>query len=255
MTGSGGIVEVQGTAETEPFSQEQFDQLMAARPARHRRAGRAAEAHRRLSDGGRAQARRHGSSSPPITRARCASLPSCSRRSASRRISAAKPRTARTGRDRRRASPRTPGSRPKRRRPPRACSRSPTIQASRSRRLEALPASIRRAGADRRRISVSPWQRVNRELEASGTNDRRANFVCALALAAARSTRRRMFEGKVFGTLVWPPRGTRGFGYDPIFVPDGYSETFGEMRPREEERHVAPHARLRRTDLSRAYDE
>ena len=35
----------------------------------------------------------------------------------------------------------------------------------------------------------------------------------------------------MFGTLVWPPRGTRGFGYDPIFVPDGYSETFGEMDP------------------------
>jgi XTP/dITP diphosphohydrolase len=41
----------------------------------------------------------------------------------------------------------------------------------------------------------------------------------------------RIFEGKVFGTLVWPPRGTRGFGYDPIFVPEGCSETFGEMHP------------------------
>ena len=41
----------------------------------------------------------------------------------------------------------------------------------------------------------------------------------------------RSFEGKVFGTLVWPPRGTRGFGYDPMFLPDGESETFGEMEP------------------------
>ena len=73
-------------------------------------------------------------------------------------------------------------------------------------------------------------QRVQRELEASGTNDRRANFVCALAVAAPGHATR-TFEGKVFGTLVWPPRGTRGFGYDPIFVPDGYSETFGEMHP------------------------
>ncbi len=40
-----------------------------------------------------------------------------------------------------------------------------------------------------------------------------------------------MFTGKVYGTLTWPPRGTRGFGYDPIFVPDGESETFGEMDP------------------------
>ena len=35
----------------------------------------------------------------------------------------------------------------------------------------------------------------------------------------------------MFGTLIWPPRGTRGFGYDPIFVPDGYNETFSEMEP------------------------
>ena len=35
----------------------------------------------------------------------------------------------------------------------------------------------------------------------------------------------------MFGTIVWPPRGTRGFGYDPIFVPEGYGETFGEMEP------------------------
>ncbi len=38
-----------------------------------------------------------------------------------------------------------------------------------------------------------------------------------------------VFEGKVFGTLVWPPRGDKGFGYDPMFLPDGYEETFGEM--------------------------
>jgi XTP/dITP diphosphohydrolase len=73
-------------------------------------------------------------------------------------------------------------------------------------------------------------QRVQDELEASGTNDRRANFTCALALAAPGRAAW-TFEGKVFGTLTWPPRGACGFGYDPIFVPDGYSETFGEMDP------------------------
>jgi XTP/dITP diphosphohydrolase len=71
-------------------------------------------------------------------------------------------------------------------------------------------------------------QRVQRELEASGATDRRANFTCALALAAPDGAAE-VFEGKVFGTLVWPPRGTKGFGYDPIFVPEGYNETFGEM--------------------------
>jgi XTP/dITP diphosphohydrolase len=70
--------------------------------------------------------------------------------------------------------------------------------------------------------------RVHRELEASGVTDARANFICALALAAPDGAAQ-AFEGKVFGTLVWPPRGTKGFGYDPIFVPDGYNATFGEM--------------------------
>jgi XTP/dITP diphosphohydrolase len=72
--------------------------------------------------------------------------------------------------------------------------------------------------------------RVHRELQARGATDNRANFTCALALAARDGTAK-VFEGKVFGTLIWPPRGTRGFGYDPIFVPDGYRETFGEMEP------------------------
>ncbi|MET0841269.1 MAG: RdgB/HAM1 family non-canonical purine NTP pyrophosphatase [Methyloceanibacter sp.] len=74
--------------------------------------------------------------------------------------------------------------------------------------------------------------RVHRELEAKGASDLRANFVCALALAAPEGPAR-VFEGRVFGTLAWPPRGNRGFGYDPIFVPEGYTQTFGEMAPAE----------------------
>jgi XTP/dITP diphosphohydrolase len=73
-------------------------------------------------------------------------------------------------------------------------------------------------------------ERVHRELEAAGTNDLSANFTCALALAAPDG-KAEVFEGKAFGALTWPRRGTRGFGYDPIFVPDGHSETFGEMEP------------------------
>jgi XTP/dITP diphosphohydrolase len=73
-------------------------------------------------------------------------------------------------------------------------------------------------------------ERVNQELETSGTTDRRANFTCALALAAANGDAVAV-TGKVHGAIVWPPRGRRGFGYDPIFVPEGYSETFGEMEP------------------------
>ena len=73
-------------------------------------------------------------------------------------------------------------------------------------------------------------ERVRRELEAVGSSDRRAKFTCALAVATSEG-RVQVFEGQVSGTLVWPPRGTSGFGYDPIFVPEGYSETFGEMEP------------------------
>lgn len=60
--------------------------------------------------------------------------------------------------------------------------------------------------------------------------DRSAEFVCALALAWPDGTER-CVEGRVGGTLSFPPRGTNGFGYDPIFVPEGHRETFGEMDP------------------------
>jgi XTP/dITP diphosphohydrolase len=72
--------------------------------------------------------------------------------------------------------------------------------------------------------------RVNRELEASGATDLTANFTCALALAQPDGSVQ-IFEGQIFGTVIWPPRGTRGFGYDPIFVPNGHDESFGEMKP------------------------
>lgn len=70
------------------------------------------------------------------------------------------------------------------------------------------------------------------------TSDRRAEFVCALALASPRGEVE-VFEGRVQGQLVWPPRGDRGFGYDPIFVPSGDSRTFGEMAPAE--KHAISH--------------
>ena len=76
-------------------------------------------------------------------------------------------------------------------------------------------------------------QRVRGELLQRGAWQEpgpRANFTAALCLAwpdGEVST----FEGKVFGNLVWPPRGTRGFGYDPMFVAEGHTLTFGEMEP------------------------
>lgn len=61
---------------------------------------------------------------------------------------------------------------------------------------------------------------------------RRAHFISALCLAWPDG-QDEIFEGRVDGTLVWPPRGSNGFGYDPMFVPDGFAETFGEMQPAE----------------------
>lgn len=60
--------------------------------------------------------------------------------------------------------------------------------------------------------------------------DRSAHFVCALSLAWPDG-HMETFEGRVDGTLTFPPRGGQGFGYDPIFVPNGYDITFGEMEP------------------------
>lgn len=58
----------------------------------------------------------------------------------------------------------------------------------------------------------------------------RASFICALCLAWPDGSSD-IFKGKIDGHLVWPPRGTRGFGYDPMFLADGETETFGEMEP------------------------
>lgn len=63
-----------------------------------------------------------------------------------------------------------------------------------------------------------------------------AHFACALSIAWPNDGQTESFEGRVDGTLVWPPRGDRGFGYDPMFVPAGYDQTFGEMDPAEKHR-------------------
>ena len=61
-------------------------------------------------------------------------------------------------------------------------------------------------------------EKVEAELAAKGAKDRRAAFVCALTLAWPDGLEA-TFEGRIEGHLIWPPRGTRGFGYDPMFVP------------------------------------
>jgi len=78
--------------------------------------------------------------------------------------------------------------------------------------------------------------RVNAELEQA--EDRRAWFVAALCLGWPDG-HTETFVGRVDGTVVWPPRGTLGFGYDPMFLPGGAVETFGEMAP--EAKHAVSH--------------
>ncbi len=80
--------------------------------------------------------------------------------------------------------------------------------------------------------------RIERDLLAAGAaKPWRAYFVSALALAWADG-RTETFEGRVDGDLVFPPRGTAGFGYDPIFRPDGHARSFGEMS--SQEKHGIP---------------
>jgi XTP/dITP diphosphohydrolase len=67
---------------------------------------------------------------------------------------------------------------------------------------------------------------------------RKAHFVSALCVAWPDGHVEE-FEAHVDGTIVWPPRGDKGFGYDPIFLPDGHARTFGEM-PSEEKHGLPP---------------
>lgn len=73
------------------------------------------------------------------------------------------------------------------------------------------------------------------EKELGDTADRSAAFICALTLAWPDG-HVETFEGRVNGVLVWPPRGEKGFGYDPVFQPDDHAITFGEMEPVEKHR-------------------
>jgi XTP/dITP diphosphohydrolase len=72
--------------------------------------------------------------------------------------------------------------------------------------------------------------RIERELKAKGAKDYSAKFICALALTAPNGSTE-IFKGEAHGHVVFPPRGARGFGYDPIFVMDGMQQTFGEIDP------------------------
>lgn len=94
--------------------------------------------------------------------------------------------------------------------------------------LDGAPGIYSARWAGREKDFRLAMKRVENEL--GGNPDRRACFVCALAMAMPNGNEE-TFEGRVYGTLTFPPRGERGFGYDPIFVPEGHRFTFGEMEP------------------------
>jgi len=78
--------------------------------------------------------------------------------------------------------------------------------------------------------------RVQERLEALGPGASRAAYFACVLCVAWPDGHVEAFEGRADGTLVWPPRGEKGFGYDPVFVPQGYDQTFAEMEPEEKHR-------------------
>jgi XTP/dITP diphosphohydrolase len=98
--------------------------------------------------------------------------------------------------------------------------------------------SARWAGPDKNfRHAMQAIENKLRERGAREPGRRGAHFVSALCVAWPDGHVEE-FEATVDGTLVWPPRGDKGFGYDPMFVPDGHARTFGEMT--SEEKHGLP---------------
>lgn len=96
--------------------------------------------------------------------------------------------------------------------------------------------------ADGSRDFNEGMRRIHDRLVEQGEDaGRDAHFICALSLAWPDG-HAETFEGRVDGTIVWPPRGEKGFGYDPIFQPLGHDITFGEMDP------AAKHAMSHRAD-------
>src|SRR5262249_51998323 len=111
--------------------------------------------------------------------------------------------------------------------------------------------SARWAGAEK--DFGSAMQKVDEALRARGAaapSQRKAHFVSALCVAWPDGHLEE-FEARVDGTLVWPPRGTAGFGYDPMFLPDGHARTFGEMSA--EEKHGLPPRGLGLSHRARAF--
>lgn len=98
--------------------------------------------------------------------------------------------------------------------------------------------------------AMAQIERLLQERGATTPDKRKAHFVSALCVAWPDNHLEEV-EARVDGTLVWPPRGTSGFGYDPMFLPDGYNRTFGEMESIE--KHGLPPLGLGLSHRARAF--
>jgi XTP/dITP diphosphohydrolase len=104
--------------------------------------------------------------------------------------------------------------------------------------LDGAPGIYSARWAGEARDFAAAMRKVEAELKARGTGPPyRAAFISVLCVMWPDG-HTEQFEGRVDGTLVFPPRGTKGFGYDPIFLPDGCDKTFGEMMSAE--KHAIP---------------
>jgi XTP/dITP diphosphohydrolase len=104
--------------------------------------------------------------------------------------------------------------------------------------LDGAPGIYSARWAGEARDFAAAMRKVESELNARGTGPPyRAAFISVLCVMWPDGHREE-FEGRVDGTLVFPPRGNKGFGYDPIFLPDGHEKTFGEMMSAE--KHAIP---------------
>jgi XTP/dITP diphosphohydrolase len=82
--------------------------------------------------------------------------------------------------------------------------------------------------------SATDSQRIERlleELSQYGEQERRARFICVIAIADAHGQIVHLSTGRCEGQIIHAPRGTGGFGYDPVFLPQGFNQTFGELSP------------------------
>jgi XTP/dITP diphosphohydrolase len=98
--------------------------------------------------------------------------------------------------------------------------------------------------------AMAQIERLLQERGATTADKRKAHFVSALCVAWPDDHLEEV-EARVHGTLVWPPRGTAGFGYDPAFLPDGHTRTFGEMT--SVEKHGLPPRGLGLSHRARAF--